>query len=78
MTYDELKKWIYHSQHQYIRDNADRQWKVHNPNQLEKLEWDEYKRQTYSFIEDLKEDDLKTYQSMMEYVLKSFFHISSF
>lgn len=36
----ELKNWISFTQRRYIEDDVDRQWKQHNPDNLEQLNWE--------------------------------------
>lgn len=36
----ELKNWISFTQRRYIEDDVDRQWKQHNPNNTEQINWE--------------------------------------
>lgn len=36
----ELKNWISFTQRRYIEDDVDRQWKQHNPGNVEELPWE--------------------------------------
>lgn len=36
----ELKNWISFTQRRYIEDDVSRQWKTHNPDNAEKLNWE--------------------------------------
>ena len=50
ITQTELKDWIHYTQQKYIRDNVDHTWRVHNPENKEKLSWEDYSQQSYGFI----------------------------
>lgn len=39
-------------QQRYIRDDVERQWKAHNPEEKEKLPWTEYKALVYNYMDD--------------------------
>jgi hypothetical protein len=51
---EELKDWIQYTQKRYITDDVERQWKAHNPENKEKLSWEEYKRMVYGFMDGKK------------------------
>lgn len=36
----ELKNWISFTQRRYIQDDVDRQWKQHNPDNTEQINWE--------------------------------------
>lgn len=36
----ELKNWISFTQRRYIEDDVDRQWKQHNPDNTEQINWE--------------------------------------
>lgn len=36
----ELKNWISFTQRRYIEDDVNRQWRQHNPENVEKLHWE--------------------------------------
>lgn len=65
----ELRQWIHNAQKNYVLDDVNRQWKTHNPDGLDKLSWNDYKRVTYGFMEELDDnsvdEDSKTYKEMM-------------
>lgn len=42
----ELKNWIKYTQLRYIEDDVERQWKQHNPENNESIQWD-VSRQSY-------------------------------
>lgn len=75
VTYEELKNWIYKQQKSYIHDDVERQWKSHNPENKTLITWEDYKKATYGFMDDLEDkhknpsgltnEDTKTYQDMM-------------
>jgi Ca2+-binding EF-hand superfamily protein len=48
---EELKDWIQYTQKRYIVDDVERQWKAHNPENKEKISWDEYKKMVYGFMD---------------------------
>lgn len=66
----ELKEWIKYTQKKYVSDDIDRQWLAINPEKKETIEWDSYKKLTYSFMDeenyDDDENDIKTYKTMMQ------------
>lgn len=45
----ELKNWISFTQRRYIEDDVDRQWKQHNPDNLEQLNWEVSHFDGYSY-----------------------------
>lgn len=51
VSQEELKDWIRFTQRRYITDDVDRQWKTHNPEDKEKISWDEYKKMLYGFMD---------------------------
>ena len=72
VSYDELRLWIHQQQKSYIREDVDRQWKSHNPDNKTLLKWDDYRKLTYGFMDDLdspenqlQDEDTKTYKDMM-------------
>lgn len=67
VTFEELKQWIHKSQKNYIVDDVERQWRSHNPSQSDKITWDDYKKMTYGFMDqmDNKLPEYKTYQDML-------------
>lgn len=48
---EELKDWIQYTQKRYIVDDVERQWKAHNPENKEKISWEEYKKMVYGFMD---------------------------
>jgi len=52
VTHEELKDWIMYTQQRYIRDDVERQWRSHNPQEKEKLSWTDYKQIVYGDIEE--------------------------
>lgn len=65
---EELKKWIQWTQRRFIVKDAETQWGIHNPNGKEKINWSEYRRANYAFLEDEPEgsEDKKIYTKMMQ------------
>ena len=66
---DELQRWIDQAQKSYMQRDLDKQWRTHNPSEMEKLSWEEYRLATYSFLDNpdisgLSEEDQKMYESM--------------
>lgn len=51
---EELKDWIQYTQKRYITDDVERQWKAHNPENKDKLSWEEYKKMVYGFMDGKK------------------------
>ncbi|XP_012233474.1 calumenin-B [Linepithema humile] len=52
VTHEELKDWIMYTQQRYIRDDVERQWRSHNPQEKEKLSWTDYKHIVYGDIDE--------------------------
>ncbi|XP_011296835.1 calumenin [Fopius arisanus] len=52
VTQEELKDWIRYTQQRYIRDDVDRQWKSHNPEDKDTLPWESYKKLVYGFMDE--------------------------
>lgn len=46
-----------YTQRRYIRDDVERQWKSHNPDDEEKLPWSKYKSMVYGFMDNNDTDD---------------------
>ncbi|CAG0920841.1 unnamed protein product [Notodromas monacha] len=68
----ELQKWIKHTQHRYIDEDVNRQWKSHSTDGSELIPWEQYKkmvrnnfqsinesRQWFRFNQGMSEDELK-------------------
>lgn len=55
VTQQELKDWIQFTQKRYILEDADKQWKNHNPDQKENISWEEYKKSTYGYLNGIEE-----------------------
>lgn len=51
ISQEELKDWIRYTQRRYIMDDVDRQWKTHNPEDKERISWEEYKKLLYGFMD---------------------------
>lgn len=72
VTQQELKDWIQFTQKRYILEDADKQWKNHNPDQKENISWEEYKKSTYGYLNGIEEvenvDDENTiaYKEMLQ------------
>lgn len=68
VTLKELESWIQKSQKNFIERDVEKNWKIHNPSNLEKLSWDEYRTVTYSFLDNLDngigDEDLTKYKTM--------------
>ncbi|KAL1114827.1 hypothetical protein AAG570_007651, partial [Ranatra chinensis] len=58
VTQEELKDWIRYTQKKYVRDNVDRTWKSHNPENADKISWDSYSKQSYGHINVLDANEL--------------------
>lgn len=72
ISFEELRLWIHQQQRSYIQEDVDRQWKSHNPDNKTLLRWEDYRKMTYGFMDDLDtpanklpDDDTKTYKDMM-------------
>jgi Ca2+-binding EF-hand superfamily protein len=66
----ELQMWIKHTQHRYIDEDVNRQWKSHNPDNADTISWDQYKKVSFGFLDGMSEDELKgndgqTYSEML-------------
>ncbi|XP_054015151.1 calumenin [Hylaeus anthracinus] len=69
VTGEELKDWILYTQRRYIRDNVERQWKSHNPEEKEKLPWTEYMGMVYGDMDEHEaENHEKSKDSSFSYV----------
>lgn len=74
VTQEELKDWIMYTQQRYIRDDVERQWKAHNPEEKEKLPWTEYKALVYNYMDENekerqdkdKDDNSYSYMQMLK------------
>ncbi|CAK8698101.1 calumenin-like [Clavelina lepadiformis] len=70
ITEQELDDWIVFTQQRYIREDSDKQFVTHDKNKDNKIHWDEYKEQTYGFLneEDFAASDGEdfSYQQMID------------
>lgn len=72
VTQEELKDWIQYTQKRYVRDDVERQWKSHNPDDKEKIAWEEYRVMIYGFLDPSeaektdKEDNKFSYATMQK------------
>lgn len=57
VTLDELKDWIKYTQRRYIMEDVERQWSGHNPENKETISWEEYRKTTYGFMDDVDDKD---------------------
>lgn len=57
ITQEELKDWIKYTQRRYIIDDVDRQWKQHNPDNKDTIQWEDYKKLVYGFMEEMEPGD---------------------
>jgi len=70
VTQEELKDWIKYTQQRYLRDDVERQWKSHNPDEKEQITWQEYSSMIYGFLDDKdagsanEQDDTYSYATM--------------
>ncbi|KAL1459799.1 hypothetical protein WDU94_011753 [Cyamophila willieti] len=55
---EELKDWIQYTQKRYIHNDVENQWRTHNPENKEKITWDEYKKLVYGFMDEVNVDEL--------------------
>ncbi|XP_014282379.1 calumenin isoform X1 [Halyomorpha halys] len=67
ITHIELKDWIRYTQQKYMRDNVDRTWKMHNPENKENITWKDYSEQVYGFMKDMDPKELLKDQEGMTY-----------
>lgn len=56
VTQEELKDWIMYTQQRYIRDDVERQWRSHNPDEKDKIKWQEYTAMVYGDIEEYEKE----------------------
>lgn len=67
----ELKAWIQYTQRRYIDDDVNRQWKQHNTNGSDLIQWDTYRKNVYGFLDEMDPKDLEqgdehfSYKSML-------------
>lgn len=50
---DELRDWIRFTQKRYITEDVERQWKQYNPEEKDKITWDEYQKLVYGFLDKM-------------------------
>lgn len=55
---EELKEWIQFTQKRYIHNDVENQWRTHNPENKEKLSWEEYKKMVYGFMDEVDAGEL--------------------
>ncbi|CAD7089059.1 unnamed protein product [Hermetia illucens] len=67
----ELKAWIQFTQRRYIDDDVNRQWRQHNPNNSDTINWETYRKAVYGFMDEMDPSDLEkedhgfSYKSML-------------
>ena len=72
VTQEELKDWIRYTQQRYYRDDTERQWKSHNPEDKDKITWKEYRKMIYGFLDEKdvdvtdKESENYSYATMLK------------
>ncbi|XP_014232281.1 calumenin [Trichogramma pretiosum] len=52
VTQEELKDWIKYTQQRYLRDDVQRQWESHNPDEKDKIFWEDYRKAIYGFLDE--------------------------
>lgn len=52
VTQEELKDWVKYTQQRYIRDDVERHWRSHVPDDKDKLSWKEYMKTVYGFMDE--------------------------
>lgn len=69
ITEEELEKWIVFTQQRYIREDAEKQFSTHDKDKDGKIHWDEYRKETYGFLDDpsveQEQPDGFSYQQMI-------------
>lgn len=72
VTKEELKDWIKYTQRRYIHNDVETQWRTHNPENKDKIEWADYKKMVYGFMDEVDaaelakdEDQGFSYQNML-------------
>jgi len=56
VTIEELQNWIKFSQQRYVGEDVEKQWNQHVKEGKEVVEWDEYRKTIYGFVEDEEEE----------------------
>lgn len=67
VTEKELHDWIEYTQKKYIHDDVRRQWNTNNPENKEKLDWQEYRSYVYGFMEHMDPTELDDGEEGMTY-----------
>jgi len=65
VTEQELKDWIKYAQSKYIFDDAAKQLESNDVNKDGFVTWDEYRNNTYGFLEDSKDESEHDYKNMV-------------
>ncbi|KAG6458346.1 hypothetical protein O3G_MSEX010816, partial [Manduca sexta] len=60
VTLVELKDWIRYTQKRYTEEDTERHWRQHNPDNSEKLAWEDYKKNVYGFMDEMSEKEKNT------------------
>ncbi|KAK9497253.1 hypothetical protein O3M35_004607 [Rhynocoris fuscipes] len=58
VSHTELKDWIRYTQQKYVRDNVERTWKSFNPENKDKISWQEYSDQVFGFMKDMTPEEI--------------------
>lgn len=66
VTEQEMKDWIHYTQNRYILKDVEKQMKQTDLNKDGNIDWDEYKKATYGFMDDQSnKDDLEQFKDML-------------
>merc|ERR1719192_3303493 len=52
LAVEELAAWIHTVHKDHIRRDVEREWKIRNPDQVQKLSWAQYRRNVYGGLQD--------------------------
>lgn len=55
---DELREWTRYTLQKYMRDNLERTWRKNNPENKDKLTWEEYSNLVYGFMKGTRSEIL--------------------
>ena len=66
ITEEELKNWITFTQNRYIEEDTRKQFEQHDTDQDRKINWEEYRKSTYGYLDDGEHEDTEEYKKMMD------------
>jgi len=55
VSVEELQQWIHFTQSRYVKEDVEKQWSVHKPENKDSINWAEYRENVYGFLDEENE-----------------------